>query len=232
VPFCSVDIIPCPTIPDREDTVFHLLTCGHLVIVPCLDSRCGLNCLHVVDEGTHSRLEDSSEGVESKEKVASREISDDWLYCPTCEGLPIETWKLTHANEHSVRRSRITSPATQAVLRALPGVGSDSQANVLLSPLYFVVSDAEIDGRSVPHELQCGHRVLCESTRACAPNCCKKAECGLVEHGIGTGLPKTKQAGAIICSECVLRAEHMIKRYQEAKGTTKAEYNQQQKQHE
>jgi hypothetical protein len=96
-----------------------------------------------------------------------------------------------------------------------------------------LLDDAQIDGIMSPvfrdslhssensHLLVCGHEVFCHLSRECAVNCTR------TQIADGEKAPNSGHVNAIICSECVLRAEVVYARFARADADREArEYEQ------
>jgi hypothetical protein len=129
----------------------------------------------------------------------------DTLYCEICHGIPFDRYRiLTMTEEPSpLRRSlALTRPVLQSAFAL-----DDTQVHALLCSPFFNPHSYGFDWRNV-HHLLCGHEVYTASIRPCAYNCSGYQGC----HG-GTGSSSERDIDAIVCQECVARAELVYQRF-------------------
>ncbi|RAR07780.1 cytochrome p450 3a10 [Stemphylium lycopersici] len=133
-------ISPCSTIPDAHGTIqpslFHLLSCGHVVAIDEPDRRCGQNCHHATEWAAAAH--------------------NDKLYCEVCNGIPIDSYKIMNSPSNEffpnpnpvLRRCLALSREVIVAALTLPA----RRVEDLLAPVFPVP-------QCRPHELLCGHRV-------------------------------------------------------------------------
>jgi len=221
-------IEPCAIDQQHRSQPFHLLTCGHIVAVDAepMDNRCGLNCLHVQTWMTMATIHKKAEDVDLRPGITLRSglttsalhepilppltqnQARDYLYCETCQGLPIRSYFMSHPN-HPFRRSLgITRP----VIEYFAGVAQEGIA-CTLAKLFMNPLGYDYDPK-LTHNLRCGHHVYVDPCRPCAANCCDALPCHSRNEQYNC-----KMGDAIICNECVYRAELVYERYIQAQDT-------------
>jgi hypothetical protein len=135
----------------------------------------------------------------------------DALYCEICNGIPMDRYKTMHPPSNELfpniypvlRRCLALSRPLIAAATDLPDAGVES---LLCGPL-FSRHHQGFDYNHT-HMLQCGHEIWSELTRPCGYNCISDRPCwGSMFHR------DEKRQDAIICHECVMRAELVYMRY-------------------
>jgi hypothetical protein len=211
-------IKPCMThLNDYGNAVaslFHLLSCGHIVAVYDNDQRCGRNCQHAsaipadsdnsqayfVSTLRHAQLTRRRPHVTNSQTQAINE-----LYCETCSGIPIDRYQRLKLSEvpHVLRQCYAL---TRSVLYAALGI-DEHQLDAMLSPPFLHTNLPDFDWRST-HRLHCGHLVLTAPMRPCASNCAIDSSCqsSLEPQNV-------PQDDAILCQECVFRSDLVFTRY-------------------
>ena len=221
--FLATRIEPCAI--DQNTYVsmrFHLLDCGHTVAVDYVDTRCGLNCLHV-STWMIQRLSQSQEGSidlnpgkslfqslttsatqphDPLKPPQTHHQGHDKIFCEMCHGIPFGSYELANP-EHVFRRAlSLTRPVIEHFTQY-----EGEMMNYALSPLLFNPQH-KVFSPELTHYLTCGHEVWCRPTRPCAANCKDMPACR------GRNAPNNvKQGDAIICKECTYRAELVYSRY-------------------
>jgi hypothetical protein len=85
-----------------------------------------------------------------------------------------------------------------------------SQVNALLCWPFFDPGHQGFDWNHT-HRLLCGHRVWSNSVRPCAVNCTLEPDCR--EFGVSGEDHTERGVDAILCHECVTRAELVFRRW-------------------
>jgi hypothetical protein len=102
----------------------------------------------------------------------------------------------------------LTRPVLQGALM-LPYNQIDA---MLCLPAFRV--DQECCSDDIFHKLRCGHLVRSMLLRSCASNCIDSL------HGVGIfSVSRDRQSDAIMCLECVTRAERIFQRYERLRAT-------------
>ncbi|KAH7080832.1 hypothetical protein FB567DRAFT_113842 [Paraphoma chrysanthemicola] len=211
----SSSIIPC-AVAGVDDfgshipSAFHLLSCGHIVVVDEGDKRCGRNCQHAAAwvASVQATEKDPVHAAQAHQIVCpplTTTQSFDLLYCEVCQGIPFNRYKfLTTTEAPSIlRRSfALTRPMMQSML------GLDHlQVHAMLSSLVFSRNSQDCDWRHI-HQLLCGHEVYAPMRASCGYNCgCFKGCTGALASMTG------RNSDVIVCQECVTRAELVYQRF-------------------
>ncbi|KAF2827776.1 hypothetical protein CC86DRAFT_288865 [Ophiobolus disseminans] len=177
--------------------IFHLLTCGHIIAIDNEDRRCGRNCQHAATL--------SASTLEHSEELISHMQYNDKLHCETCYGIPFDRYRLITSQEEpfGLRRSLAI---TRSMLQTNFGLDHDLVNAMLCSP-FFNSTLKGFDWNNT-HALRCGHEVWSITLRPCGANCTDAPGCR------GASYPqKERRADAILCQECVARAELVYQRY-------------------
>lgn len=225
--YISSKVEPCAIASDGRSLPFHLLACGHMVAVDSLDSRCGLNCLHV---STWMTRQLSYQGEGSMQLNTGKTLyhsltfsggrphrpikppqtntqGHDQLFCEICQGIPLASYNIARPN-HGFRRAL---GLTRAVLGHFTSFPPIILSYFLCSLLHDPLPPRVM--HECTHNLLCGHEVWCEQSRPCASNCRDMPPC----HN--RVFPNNvKQGDAILCKECTYRAELVYERYINAGG--------------
>jgi hypothetical protein len=129
----------------------------------------------------------------------------DTLYCETCSGIPIDRrQRMNPANPSEALRRCLS--LTRLVIQTAFGIDEFQAGSLFCSP-YFDPRQDGFDWCQV-HRLRCGHEVCTAIVRSCASNCVDDSPCyiaNLPDH--------ERQNDAIMCQECVYRAELMFHRW-------------------
>jgi hypothetical protein len=133
----------------------------------------------------------------------SRTQNTDRLYCETCHGIPFERYNIMASTEEGPPTLRRSLALTGVRLQSAFGLHHE-QVNALLCPPFFDTRRKDFDWNDV-HRLRCGHDVWSAPMRPCAANC--TACTGAESCAVG------RQGDAILCQECMARAELMFQRY-------------------
>lgn len=228
------DISPCGfitiSVEDREaPSAFHLLSCGHIIYVDDQDQTCGPNCYRIqarkdsvarVTHHDHAPKDpwdhlfvQTTAAVLTFPSTSSRNDAKLTLYCATCNGIPFDRHKVLSART-SNGDFTITTPDMRRCL-ALTKYTLD----LLVSPRLLVphrpLSDlavnyfpSSLDSDTV-HTLACNHEVVSYPPRPCAINC--RSTCS---QSASTPSNQARHLDAIICQECIFRAELVFKRWE------------------
>jgi hypothetical protein len=140
--------------------------------------------------------------------VTSR--TDDILYCETCYGIPVSRYQIMHPD----RLFRHCRALTRFLLGVHCGFNHE-QIEEMLRPVFYCSTSMPCQGNA--HQLHCGHVVWTSFVRPCGPNCNNNAA---PEALVNTA---KRQNDAILCRECLMRAEMVYKRYGYVLPTTEAE---------
>ncbi|KAF1914465.1 hypothetical protein BDU57DRAFT_478585 [Ampelomyces quisqualis] len=199
-------IEPCATFFDESGAKapgrFHLISCGHLVAVVESDRRCGRNCHHAF---TLANAQTAASDSQNRHIASYHSLSDittqafDLLYCETCNGIPVDRYKIMKPSEGSSQLRRAVA-LTRPVLSGALMLQDHQIDATLCSPVFR--ANQEFCSEHTFHKLLCGHLVLSMSQRFCASNCVDSL------HG-----SSIRQSDAIVCLECVTRAEMIFQRY-------------------
>ncbi|KAF2008910.1 hypothetical protein BU24DRAFT_428902 [Aaosphaeria arxii CBS 175.79] len=192
--YVPTGILPC-AISATYMGAFHLLRCGHIVAVCDDNHQCARNCLHVVLT------------LGAGHEAFHKHIKQDELVCPSCFKISFSTLKANFHDTPLVKALRPTVSLTRSLLKRLVPALSDkdflpNQYGGLLSAQYTNPNQDFLDYRQI-HHLSCGHEVWALPMRPCAANC-RKTNPMCKSHGFPQN---ATQADAIICSECMLKAE-------------------------
>jgi hypothetical protein len=129
----------------------------------------------------------------------------DTLYCETCSGIPIDRWqRMNPANTSQALRRCLA--LTRLVIQTAFGI-DEFQADCLPCSPYFDPRQDGFDWNQV-HRLRCGHEICTAIVRPCASNCVDDPPCYIAilpDH--------ERQNDAIMCQECVYRAELLFHRW-------------------
>ncbi|KAH8731633.1 hypothetical protein GQ44DRAFT_722582 [Phaeosphaeriaceae sp. PMI808] len=188
-------ILPC------TGGIFHLLSCGHIVIINAPNQTCGANCQVAISNKSHSNIAyllTATVNIGASLTACSLHMSQttvpsiDNLYCETCQGLTFGR------SQRILKTSRRSCTAlTVKTLQAYTGVNTN-QAYALLCRPFFNFED----GRVNAHRLCCGHEVWSRARRPCALNCGDSSLCrsAIESH-------YQRRHDAILCQECLARAD-------------------------
>ncbi|KAF2024149.1 hypothetical protein EK21DRAFT_118067 [Setomelanomma holmii] len=209
-------IIPCATIGEDDfgnnlSGVFHLLSCGHIVAIDQSDRSCGCNCRHAATWAA-SMQANLSFGDNDLPPVPSifppfgATQHYDVLYCETCHGIPFNRYKLPSTTEEPSLLRRCLA-VTRRILQSTLAIDEMRVNAMLCSP--FCNPNRDDVARMYHHDLLCGHRVYTATLRSCAYNCAA-SHTGCSGYAVPLGM---READAILCQECVARAELVHRRW-------------------
>ncbi|KAH7066581.1 hypothetical protein BKA63DRAFT_557272 [Paraphoma chrysanthemicola] len=111
----SRSIVPCAVVgvdgfSSYIPGAFHLLSCGHIVVVDEVDKRCGRNCQHAAAwvASAQAAEKDPVYAAQALQVVCpplTTTQSFDLLYCEVCQGIPFDRYKfLTKTEGPSILR--------------------------------------------------------------------------------------------------------------------------------
>ncbi|KAF1835827.1 hypothetical protein BDW02DRAFT_596930 [Decorospora gaudefroyi] len=233
-PYIPSAIDPCSIMTNGQPSLFHLLTCGHIVAVDEHDRRCGANCLHAAvwvatpDEtntspGFRDTVPNDAEFLFTMQSyiprpyipvlekmvpaVTPKQLGDD-LYCEVCNGIPFERYIIMFppASEFDSTKTNPRLRRCLSLTRPIIAAATDLPDTVVQALLCspFVRSDYWQYLGGHAHTLRCKHTVWSKEPRRCGCNCV----CGeTVMISAGTA------GGVVICDECVFRAELVTRRW-------------------
>ncbi|KAJ4288587.1 hypothetical protein N0V90_011824 [Kalmusia sp. IMI 367209] len=220
-------IEPCAITDDQSGQPFHLLTCGHIVAIDndSADHRCGLNCLHVANWVRHQTIHSVEEHIDLNKAGKplaqavtmstplqvtktpllpnlSRFQSHDKIYCETCQGIPVSSYFIMTPKVTYKRALALTRPVIEHFARY-----THDQIHAQMCKPFYNPDGLPFDHK-LTHTLHCGHEVWAQPARPCGANCIDMPACrGRIFPG------NEKQGDAILCHECVWRAEKVYERY-------------------
>ncbi|KAJ4373235.1 hypothetical protein N0V83_003529 [Neocucurbitaria cava] len=238
----SIPVEPCSPLANslaNKSGFFHLLRCGHIVVVAEQDGRCGRNCqrasasayaggmmgaINPVASDPYRYLDPdllgttltplSADPPMDVTPTVSETQLDDTLYCEVCQDIPYDRYVIMHPPEDPLN---IFTKKPEHFRRcfSLSSELLKSTANIddervdRLLCRPFIVRTHRLFNPNNTHVLRCGHEVWCPEIRSCASNCRDEPQCS-ARVTLGLG----KRGDMILCHECVSRAELVYVRYQ------------------
>ncbi|KAI4701884.1 hypothetical protein J4E89_010403 [Alternaria sp. Ai002NY15] len=156
-------IRPCSgTVDDHGRTapnMFHLLDCGHVVVIDGSDTRCGSNCRYPIN-GANPQFSETLVKSPTAPRLISILATDfrprqEPLYCEVCQGIPVDHYLFQKYRRRSLALTR------GEIVAALQ-IPNDLVDNILAAP--FPNPDLQ------EHNLHCGHKVYCVAQQPCGQN--------------------------------------------------------------
>jgi hypothetical protein len=209
----AAQIQPCTSFNNTTSNAeyisrFHLLICGHIVVISDPNRRCGRNCLHV--QSQNDEFVASQISREMSLSLGRPSVSLDLLYCEVCEGITFERrfptglfLQWTGASADFIHRYRQCHALTKRELQITLAISADEASSMLST----VFPGQMLHHGEQAHALQCGHTVY-STPCICTANC---TNCNPTYQDWAN----TRSIAALICAECVIRAEVMLRRNNE-----------------
>ncbi|CAO2652466.1 Nn.00g007490.m01.CDS01 [Neocucurbitaria sp. VM-36] len=178
--YVPTPIEPCsPLTNGLASRSYHMLNCGHIIVVDENDGRCGRNCQRVADwalavsanadgilNGTNTVIfEGPVPAMDILPQVSDTQLHDT-LYCEVCSGIPFERYITMHPPEdpfnlmaNTPDRLRRCFALTRELLKSTADLDDEHMDSLLCRP-FFNPGHEAFDWKNT-HFLRCGHEV-CE----------------------------------------------------------------------